>query len=118
MKQVQTGFALYFNDRDAYPAVVAATNLGSEAARCLSTTSGLASVCTGTVYLSRVPADPQSPDHEYVLQPNSGDPSTYCITFQLEGATSGYPAGKLYATHEGISTTGCMAANRTSRPSY
>ena len=52
------------------------------------------------------------------MQPNTTAPRTYCIRFTLEGATSGYPAGTLYATQQGISTTGCVLTSSTSRPSY
>lgn len=118
IRQTQTALELYFNDQELYPTVSSVTVLGASGARCLSDESGVSATCTGTVYFSSLPADPQSPTRQYLLQPNAAAPRTYCITFTLEGATGGYPAGQLYATHQGISTTGCVLTSGAGKPGY
>ena len=115
IKQIQTGLELYFADQNTYPAVATAKTLGITGALTLTSTSGFSDLTTGTVYMSKVPANPTpaataATTYSYTSTTAAGVACTtgtcngYKIVFALEGATSGYTANTVInATHAGVS---------------
>ena len=106
VKQIQTALELYYNDKNGYPATFNINNGG-----CLSDASGFAaSGCTGTTYMSAVPAAPSPNDGTCTVAENyysytitGGAPyTTYSLTYCLGALTGGVAAGAHTATPAGI----------------
>lgn len=102
IKQVQTALELYYNDQNSYP--LTSTNcvagiLGGADCTTLSSTNGLDGVAGGTTYMGLVPSNPTPNGTAYTY---TGSASTYAITFTLESATGGLPAGLHTASQNGI----------------
>ena len=95
IKQLRTALEMYFDQNMAYPAApFGTTSLGVNASACLNasgwtTTSG----CSGTVYMQKVPADPQPTTKLYTYDVGSNG-STYTINYTLEngGAKTATPS--------------------------
>ncbi|MFA6382770.1 MAG: prepilin-type N-terminal cleavage/methylation domain-containing protein, partial [Candidatus Buchananbacteria bacterium] len=101
IKQVQTALELYFNDQNKYPSGTG--NLGEDAGyKCLGTAGFGSASCAGA-YMGLVPSNPTpaataTAVYHYV----SSSDSQYTLTFALEAATGGLPAGLHSATQDGI----------------
>lgn len=117
IKQIQTAMELYFAENNSYPgnAVAgAADTLGSTAQNCLiSTGFTTAALCTGTVFMGQVPANPtpNGAAYTYLAFPgtctgvSSASCSDYTLTFTLEGQTGSLAADAYTATKDGIKAT-------------
>ena len=103
IKQIQSGLDMYLRDKGFYPNDPIGTPkpmLGRVGAETLSNGNGWSDAISGAMYIGIVPADPlPTQDYNYTV---SGGNSWYTITFTLEGASSGYPAGLRTATPKGL----------------
>ncbi|MDD4995433.1 MAG: prepilin-type N-terminal cleavage/methylation domain-containing protein [Patescibacteria group bacterium] len=99
IKQVQTALDMYFSDGNKYPEQTA--TLGVAPATILCSTGGFVGTCASpaTKYMERVPADPSTNSYIYT---GAALGASYALTFTLEGATGGLPAGAHTATPGGI----------------
>lgn len=86
VKQIQTALELYFNDAAAYPA---------------SITPGQPIANGSATYMGQVPSGPNTASNEQYVYDGS-NPTTYSLTFTLEGATGGFDANPHTATPAGI----------------
>ena len=84
LKQLQNSLELYYGDKTDYPPGNGAV-LGAGNVSCLNDQGWLAPGCANA-YLPRVPADPQTPNHNYVYTKGA---NTYTITATLEGDVEG-----------------------------
>jgi len=98
MKQMQTALELYYTDQGAYPTATAAS-LGDATHACLHAAGFVATGCANP-YMGMVPTDPTSATTYYSY---TGATSTYTITTALEGVMSGFVAGSISLTPNGIS---------------
>jgi len=83
IKQIQTALELYHGDEEAYPTAASGANLGEGTNMCLDDANGFIGTCTGSVYMARVPHDPEPTAQHYVYTSAAG--TTYSIAFSLEG---------------------------------
>ena len=95
MKQLQTALELYYTDQGAYPSGTVA--LGDDTAACLNAEGFGATGCDNP-YMGMVPTDPTN-DTFYSY---TGASSTYTITADLEGTMSGFVAGEISLSPNGI----------------
>lgn len=105
IKQIQSAMELYYNDSNQYPGTPNGTTAVDIGDNCLSS-DGFAATCTGsTIYMTKVPANPEpgAMDYEYV---NTGAVSTsgrtYALRYELEGTTGGVTVGVNTATQAGL----------------
>ncbi|MCK5061122.1 type II secretion system protein [Candidatus Parcubacteria bacterium] len=120
IKQVQTALELFFNDQQGYPnSAAAALPLGVSSQSCLGAGGfGAAGACTNPVYMAQVPSYPEpftdntctaaTSGYTYTtLNPATGLPSTYRISYCLGADTGGVDVGVNIACEGGIA--GCTA---------
>lgn len=86
IKQMRTALEMYFDQNLQYPSLGATTTLGLSSTTCLTsngwtTTAGCSS---GTVYMQKVPKDPQD-SKKYVYGVGT---ATYTITYMLDDGTT------------------------------
>jgi len=96
MKQMQTALELYYTDQGAYPSGTA-VSLGSTGVECLNATGFTTEGCSNP-YMGLIPTDPTPA----VFYSYTGATSTYTITTALEGTMSGFVAGEISLTPNGI----------------
>lgn len=106
IKQLQTSLELYFADQQGYPANTAGITAGGDSAKCLGN-SGWAtandSTCGTTIYMGQVPSNPTPNGAAYVYSTTTtASPSTYSITFTLEGQTGTLAGTSHTASPSGI----------------
>ena len=90
VKQIQTALELYYNDANGYPATAGVT-------------SGSSIAYSGTTYMSAVPTNPSPNGTAYTYAQVGSSPYTsYTLTYTLEGASGGVPAGLHTATPAGL----------------
>jgi len=106
IKQIQTALELYFLDNAAYPTGTA-DYISSD---CLSATSGFAATCSGTVYMSVVPDNPDPYDDHADCTPaysdylyTRDDTITYSLKYCVGTSLGQIAAGEHTATPSGIS---------------
>ncbi len=109
MKQLQTALEFYFNQTNGYPNVQDVTlGTGVGSSLCISAngkgfqTEPTPQNCPGTIFMTRVPANPITggQDYMYTANPdaqNNGRPSTYTISFKLETDMAGLTRNTAYA---------------------
>ena len=97
MKQMQTALELFYTDQGEYPSGTA-ISLGDATHDCLHAEGFVATGCANP-YMGMVPEDPTT-DTYYSY---TGATSTYTITSALEGIMSGFEAGAISLTPNGIS---------------
>ena len=95
VRQIMTALELYFNDGNGYPP-----------------TLGTSVACSGTTYMSAVPANPTPGGATYTYTAGAATGTTACggtavvasytLTFTLEGATGGLALGAHTASPAGI----------------
>lgn len=89
IKQIRTALEMYQDkNNEMYPPTPSATTtLGANETSCLNDSGFVSSSsCTGTVYMQKVPSDPQNTSgRSYVYTRGSGDKSTYTLTYIMEG---------------------------------
>lgn len=90
VRQIMTALELYFNDCTQYPSTLA-----------LTTANGCPSGTTFGTFMGKIPVDPLNTGSS-VYTYSSGSATTYSITFVLEGAAGGFPAGTRTATQAGL----------------
>lgn len=100
---LQSALQLYYADNNKYPLAPQLLPLGSPTVSTLNS-GGFGTQVSGTVYLAKVPQNPQPGAIDYLYQSNDG--STYTIKFQLESGAGGLSAGDHQLTPEGIDSTG------------
>ncbi|HNW55668.1 MAG TPA: prepilin-type N-terminal cleavage/methylation domain-containing protein [bacterium] len=91
IKQIKTALEMYYDQNLRYPSAPDTTsNLGTTTSACLTangwtTTNG----CSGTIFMQRVPADPQPSTRAYVYAVGATPFSTFSITYfsEASGAT-------------------------------
>ncbi len=86
IKQIRTALEMYFDSNMAYPDPTASTTIGTGNYACLisngwTSTSG----CTGTIFMQKVPGDPQSPR---VYQYAKVDATHYRISYYSESGSA------------------------------
>jgi len=91
IKQLRTALEMYFDQNQSYPTTTGA--LGSGNFACLNSAGWAAVNCSGTVYMQKVPADPQPTTKLYTYDVGSNG-STYTINYTLEngGAKTATPS--------------------------
>jgi len=99
MKQMQTALELFYTDQGAYPVEATAVSLGDATHACLHSAGFVATGCANP-YMGMVPTDPTSVTTYYSY---TGATDTYTITSALEGVMSGFVAGAISLTPNGIS---------------
>lgn len=99
VRNLQTALELYKGEQKKYPVALLPLVLGLESTKVLST-AGFAGQAQGTVYLDKVPANPQPGGLDYLYE--SGDGTNYTVTFSLEEGTAGLGSGEHKATPQGI----------------
>ena len=95
IKQLRTALEMYFDQNMAYPAAPDSTStLGVNNSACLNASGWTTTIgCSGTVYMQKVPADPQPTTKLYTYDVGSNG-STYTINYTLEngGAKTATPS--------------------------
>jgi len=99
IKQVQTALDLYFADANSYPDAADKVLGVDYKALCASGFLADASCGAETAYMAQIPQNPSPNGTAYTY---TGSGSDYTISFTLEGATGGLPAGAHTATPAGI----------------
>ncbi len=99
IRNLQTALELYKGEQKKYPVALLPLVLGLESTKVLSTV-GFTGQAQGTIYLDKVPANPQPGGLDYLYE--SGDGTNYTITFSLEEGTAGLGSGEHKATTQGI----------------
>ncbi|HOF79800.1 MAG TPA: prepilin-type N-terminal cleavage/methylation domain-containing protein [bacterium] len=91
IKQLRTALEMYFDQNQSYPTTTGA--LGSGNFACLNSAGWAAVNCSGTVYMQKVPTDPQPTTKLYTYDVGSNG-STYTINYTLEngGAKTATPS--------------------------
>ena len=115
MKQLQTALEFYFNQTNGYPNLQNVTmGAGAGSSLCISADGKgfqdepTPAKCTGTIFMTRVPANPIPGGQDYVYNAspdaqNNGKPATYTISFKLETDMAGLARNTAYvATPAGI----------------
>jgi len=111
IRQVQTALELYLSDVDGYPGD-ADLVLGSAGGATLSKDAGFAAGTSGTIYMSKVPANPMPGGADYVYKSYTSSSlavscstapcNWYEITFLIEEKTGGLSEGVHIADPNGI----------------
>ncbi|MDO8593055.1 MAG: prepilin-type N-terminal cleavage/methylation domain-containing protein [bacterium] len=104
IKQVQTALELYYNDKNGYPATLAACTTGLGTAGCVNlsdSAAGWGGTAGTVVYMGQVPANPAPNGAAYVYT-QTGSGASYTITFSLEGSVAGLASGVHTAGQSGI----------------
>ena len=91
IKQIQSALEMYFNDCNAYP-----TTLSTSAS------NGCPSGVTFGNFMSTLPTNPSPNGSTYIYTGYGSTPSSYALTFSLEGQTGGLATGAHTATQSGI----------------
>ncbi len=103
IKQIQSALELYYNDMNGYPY---AASYASIEDNCLQANEGgfVGSTCTatGTVYMTRVPGNPEPGGTTYqYINTDSTANRTYAIEYELENGAGGVPSGIQTASQAG-----------------
>lgn len=102
MKEVYYGLELYFDALNDYPKGSALV-LGGPNAGCLDEKGFHSrSGCAGRIFLPVIAENPTPNGAPFVYNFNPGPPSSYQITFTLEGSAGGLLAGKHSMTPTGL----------------
>jgi len=98
VREIATALEMYYSDTGVYPLVASATGtlIGG---LCLSDL-GISSTCGTSVYLKKIPDDPQGRTHYWYMSSSRG--ASYQINFRLEQGSQGYPATSLVMVPGGI----------------
>jgi general secretion pathway protein G len=85
IKQIRTALEMFFDNTQLYPTTDG--NLGTSSFSCLNLNGWQTTAnCTGTVYMQKVPADPQSgKNYEYA---DTGSGTGYTIKYQIESPST------------------------------
>jgi len=87
IKQIRTALEMYFDSNMAYPDPTASTTLGTGTMACLTSTGWTTTAgCTGTIFMQKVPTDPQNPPRVY--QYAKVDATHYRISYYSEGSSA------------------------------
>jgi len=87
IKQIKTALEMYYDEKLEYPSGTAAV-LGKTNYVCLSATNGFSSSCSGTVFMQKVPSDPQPATRNYIYTRGGSLNNTFTITYFSEANNS------------------------------
>ena len=112
IKQLQTAFEIYFNDRNRYPAG-SQVIMGSGGARCLDENGfGLdPRACGRLIYMNLIPQNPAPGGSEYIY--SRLNDTSYSLEFSLEGDGGGLRSGAQCATENSVESKPCTAVERS-----
>ena len=96
LKQFQSALELYYGDKTDYPTGTSVV-LGGASSACLNDQGWQPSGCANS-YMPNIPADPQTPNFNYVYTKGA---NTYSITAKLESSVNGL-TGSIKVTPTGI----------------
>jgi len=85
IKQIRTALEMYFDSNMKYPDPSSSSTLGTDNFACLTNAGWATSGCSGTIFMQKVPSDPQSPR---VYQYYKVDDTHYRISYYLEGSSA------------------------------
>ena len=102
IKQIQSALELYYNDENGYPP---GTDV-SVGNKCLESYdagfNGSCSTSTGTVFMTKVPSNPEPGGSAYTYKNTDGTAAReYAIQYTLEDGAGGVPAGLMTASQAG-----------------
>lgn len=110
VRQLQTAYELYYNDRNRYP-VGSQISMGTGGAACLDERGfGGSGGCSAPIYMSLIPRNPDPGGSEYVYTRLTD--TSFNLTFSLEVDAGGLKAGENCATENGLESKPCAAVER------